>query len=136
MHRTPLSAMIALLSVSGRLPTRRTIYIGRVTSQVAEKHRVSVNREAQRRCDGATLKVDSDGCRNREVGWLPACLPVAAGGTTSPEASNNYLEVPYTIVQGRWTHPLTSRLLFDAGATYYSYRHAGGFLSLPPDGVF
>ena len=74
MHRTPLSAMIALLSVSGRLPTRRTIYIGRVTSQVAEKHRVSVNREAQRRCDGATLKVDSDGCRNREVGWLPACL--------------------------------------------------------------
>jgi hypothetical protein len=119
-------------SVSGRMPTRRSIYIGRVTAQVTKKHRVSVNWEAQRRCDGATLKVDGDGCRNPEAGWLP----VAAGGATSPEASNNYLEVPYTIVQGRWTYPLTSRLLLDAGATYYSYRHAGGFLSLPPDGVF
>jgi hypothetical protein len=119
-------------SVTGRMPTRRSIYIGRVTSQLAAKHRVSVNWEAQRRCDGATLTVDSDGCRNRDEGWLA----VAAGGTTSPEASNNYLEAPYTIVQGRWTNPLTNRLLLEAGATYYSYRHAGGFLSLPPDGVF
>jgi hypothetical protein len=61
---------------------------------------------------------------------------VAAGGTTSPEASNNYLDVPYTVVQGRWTSPLTNRLLLEAGATYFSYLHAGGFLSLPPDGIF
>jgi hypothetical protein len=31
---------------------------------------------------------------------------------------------------------MTSRLLLEAGGTYYSYRHAGGFLSLPPDGIF
>jgi hypothetical protein len=53
-----------------------------------------------------------------------------------PEASNNYLDVPYTVVQGRWTSPLTNRVLLEAGGTYYSYLHAGGFLSLPPDGIF
>jgi hypothetical protein len=31
---------------------------------------------------------------------------------------------------------MTSRLLLEAGGTYFSYRHAGGFLSLPPDGIF
>ena len=31
---------------------------------------------------------------------------------------------------------MTNKLLLEAGGTYYSYRHAGGFLSLPPDGIF
>jgi hypothetical protein len=50
----------------------------------------------------------------------------------APEASNNYLDVPYTVLQGRWTNPLTNKLLLEAGATYYSYRHAGGPPSIPP----
>jgi hypothetical protein len=119
-------------SLTGRLSAGRSIYIGRVTAQAAEKHRVSVNWEYQRRCDGSPLKSETDGCHTRGANWVA----VAAGGATSPEASNNYLEVPYTVVQGRWTSPLTSRLLLEAGGTYYSYRHAGGFLSLPPDGIF
>jgi len=119
-------------SLTGRLSAGRAIYIGRVTAQVAEKHRVSVNWEYQRRCDGSTLRSETDGCHTRGTNWVA----VAAGGTTSPEASNNYLDVPYTVLQGRWTNPLTSRLLLEAGSTYYSYRHAGGFLSLPPDGIF
>jgi hypothetical protein len=119
-------------SLTGRLSAGRSIYIGRVTAQVAEKHRVSFNGEYQRRCDGSPLKAETDGCHTRGTNWVA----VAAGGTTSPEASNNYLDVPYTVLQGRWTSPLTSRLLLEAGATYYSYRHAGGFLSLPPDGIF
>jgi hypothetical protein len=119
-------------SLTGRLSAGRSIYIGRVTAQVAAKHRVSVNWEYQRRCDGSPLKSETDGCHTRGQDWVA----VAAGGTTSPEASNNYLDVPYTVVQGRWTNPLTNRLLLEAGATYYSYRHAGGFLSLPPDGIF
>ena len=122
-------------TVTGRLPTRRTIYIGRLTSQVAAQHRVSVNWEAQRRCDGAPIKLESDGCRDRGSSWQPV-----AGGpgnsNTSPEAAMNYLEAPYTIVQGRWTNPLTNRLLLEAGATYYSYEHAGGFLARPPDAIF
>jgi hypothetical protein len=122
-------------SVTGRLAARRSIYIGRITSQVAPKHRVSVNWEAQRRCDGSPLKVDSDGCRGRGSNWQPV-----AGGpgnsNSSPEAAQNYLEAPYTIVQGRWTNPVTNRLLLEAGGTYYSYEHAGGFLARPPDAIF
>jgi Carboxypeptidase regulatory-like domain len=119
-------------SLNGRLSAGRSMYIGRATAQVAKNHRVSVNFEYQQRCDGSPLKEGTDGCHTRGSDWVA----VAAGGTTSPEASNNYLDVPYTVLQGRWTNPLTNKLLLEAGATYYSYKHAGGFLSLPPDGIF
>jgi hypothetical protein len=117
-------------SLTARQSAGRSIYIGRLTAQVAAKHRVSVNWESQQRCDGTPLKAETDGCHTRGANW------VAATATSSPEASLNYLDVPYTVVQGRWTNPMTTRLLLEAGATYYSYRHAGGFLSLPPDGIF
>jgi len=115
-------------SLTARTSAGRSIYIGRLTAQVAEKHRLSVNFESQQRCDGTPLKAETDGCHTRGSNW------VAATATSSPEASLNYLDVPYTVMQGRWTNPMTTRLLLEAGATYYSYRHAGGFLSLPPDG--
>ena len=94
-------------SLNGRLSAGRSIYIGRITAQATRKDRVSVNWEYQARCDGSPLKADTDGCHTRGANWVA----VAAGGTTSPEASNNYLDVPYTVLQGRWTNPLTSRLL-------------------------
>jgi hypothetical protein len=117
-------------SVTARSSAGRSIYIGRVTAQAAAKHRVTLNWEYQRRCDGAPLRVDTEGCHTRGANW------VAATATSSPEASLNYLDVPYTVAQGRWTNPITNRLLLEAGGTYYSYRHAGGALSLAPDGVF
>ena len=119
-------------SLTGRLSAGRSIYIGRLTAQVAKNQRVYFGWESQLRCDGSPLKAETQGCHTRGSDWVA----VAAGGTTSPEASNNYLDVPYTVLQGRWTNPLTSRILLEAGATYYSYEHAGGFLSLPPDGIF
>jgi hypothetical protein len=117
-------------SVTARTSAGRSIYIGRLTAQVAAKHRVSFNWESQQRCDGTPLKVETDGCHTRGTNW------VAANATSSPEAALNYLDVPYTVVQGRWTNPMTNKLLLEAGGTYYSYLHAGGFLSLPPDGIF
>jgi hypothetical protein len=117
-------------SVTARSSAGRAIYIGRLTTQVAETHRLSFNYEYQKRCDGAPLKVETDGCHARGADWL------AATANSSPEASLNYLDVPYTVAQGRWTNPLTSRLMLEAGGTYFSYLHAGGFLSLPPDGIF
>lgn len=42
-------------SVTARGSAGRSIYIGRLTAQVAPKHRVSVSYEYQRRCDGAPL---------------------------------------------------------------------------------
>ncbi|HTM02483.1 MAG TPA: TonB-dependent receptor [Vicinamibacterales bacterium] len=118
-------------SLTSRRSAGRSIYIGRMSAQPAQKHRVTVNWEHQVRCDGSPLKIDTDGCHTRGDDW------VAAGtATSSPEASLAYLNVPYTVVQGRWTNPATTRLMFEAGGTYYSYVHAGGFLSLPPDGIF
>jgi hypothetical protein len=117
-------------SLTARSSAGRSIYIGRLTAQVAAKHRVSVNWEWQQRCDGTPLKADTEGCHTRGTNW------VAATATSSPEASLNYLDVPYNVLQGRWTNPRTNKVLLEAGATYYSYRHAGGFLSLPPDGIF
>jgi hypothetical protein len=117
-------------SVTARTSAGRSIYIGRFTAQAAAKHRVSVSWEYQRRCDGTPLKADTDGCHTRGTDWI------AATAASSPEASLNYLDVPYTVVQGRWTNPVTTRLMLEAGGTYYSYVHAGGFLSLPPDGIF
>src|SRR5688572_2815157 len=117
-------------SLTARTSAGRSIYIGRLTAQLAQKHRLSVNWESQQRCDGTPLKAETDGCHTRGANW------VAATATSSPEASLNYLDVPYTVVQGRWTNPMTTRVLLEAGGTYYSYRHAGGFLSLPPDGIF
>ena len=57
-------------SVTARSSAGRSIYIGRVTAQVAAKHRVSVNCEYQKRCDGTPLKVETDGCHTpwRELG--------------------------------------------------------------------
>jgi hypothetical protein len=118
-------------TLTARRSIGRSIYIGRFTGQAAQKHRVSVSWEWQQRCDGSPLKADTDGCHTRGADWV-----AAGAATTSPEAHLAYLSVPYNVLQGRWTNPMTSRLMLEAGATYYSYRHAGGFLSLPPDGIF
>ena len=117
-------------SISGRGSAGRSIYIGRFTAQATERDRVSFSIEKQQRCDGSPLKLETEGCHKRGANWI------AATGTSSPEAALNYLDVPYTVLQGRWTNPLTSKLLLEAGGTYYSYLHAGGFLSLGPDGIF
>ena len=118
-------------SVTSRTSSGRSIYIGRVTAQVSQKNRVSVNWEYQKRCEGSPLKVETDGCHTRGSSWV-----AAGAATTSPEAHLAYLSAPYNVAQGRWTNPLTNRLLLEAGATYFSYRHAGGFNSIPPDGIF
>jgi hypothetical protein len=118
-------------SLTSRQSSGRSIYIGRFTSAITSKQRVSANWEHQVRCDGSPLKEETDGCHTRGANWVGA-----GTNTSSPEAALAYLDVPYTVVQGRWTDPMTTRLLLEAGGTYYSYVHAGGFLSLPPDGIF
>jgi hypothetical protein len=106
------------------------MYIGRFTAQPAAKHRVSVNFEYQHRCEGSPLLTESSGCQGRGSDW------VAAGAMfNSPEAHLGYRDFPYHVLQGRWTSPLSNRLLLEAGATYYKYRHEGGFGSIPPDGI-
>lgn len=118
-------------SVAGRQLQGRTMYIGRVTAQATPKHRITFSHEYQVRCEGAPLKVETDGCHNREAEWI------AAGNINqSPEANTLYFDFPYYLTQATWTAPMTSRLLLEAGFSRLSYYHAGGPGALPPDGIF
>jgi len=118
-------------SVTARQLQGRTMYIGRATAQVTPKHRISFGHEYQVRCEGAPLKVETDGCHTRESDWI-----AAGNATQSPEANTSYFDFPYYMTQATWTAPMTNKLLFEAGFTRFSYYHAGGPGQLPPDGIF
>jgi hypothetical protein len=117
--------------VNARLIQDRQMAIGRFAGQ-AGRSRMQVNYEYQKRCEGTPLQVGTEACHNRGDDW------VGLGTTTqSPEATGTagrgYFEWPFHLTQGQWTMPATSRLLFDANATWFRYNPAFGFP--PPDGI-
>ena len=118
--------------VTARQLQGRTMYIGRFTAQVSDRHRVSFNQEYQRRCEGSPLKVDTtEGCNARKADWI-----AAGTATVSPEANPNYFgNTPYHVTQAIWTAPMTSRLLLEAGVTRFMFR-GGTTGRVPPDGIF
>ena len=118
-------------SLAARQLQGRTMYIGRLTAQVTQKNRVTFSHEYQLRCEGAPLKVETDGCHTRSANWIPGTK-----ATTSPEAATNYFDFPYYLTQGTWSAPMTNRLLLEAGVSRFSYYHAGGPGQVPPDGIF
>jgi Carboxypeptidase regulatory-like domain len=121
-------------TVTARTLQGRQSYIGRITMQVSAKHRVSYNQEYQRRCEGSTLRLESDnGCNTRGADWVG----LGAGATTpSPEANPSYFgNLPYHVNQAIWTAPMTNKLLLEAGFTRFMFR--GGTTGRPqPDGIF
>jgi len=120
-------------TVTLRTKQGRASYIGRITMQVSAKHRVSYNQEYQRRCEGSTLRLETDnGCNTRGADWVA----VGAGNALiSPEANNLYFgNLPYHVNQAIWTAPMTSKLLLEAGFTRFMFR--GGTTGRPaPDGI-
>jgi hypothetical protein len=118
-------------SVNARQVQGRTMYIGRVTAQPTQRHRFTFSHEYQVRCEGSPLKVESEGCHNRDADWIPA-----GNATQSPEANTSYFDFPYYLTQATWTAPMTNKLLLEAGYSRLSYYHAGGPGALPPDGIF
>jgi hypothetical protein len=69
---------------------------GRLTWQATTKHKVTYSHNIQRNCN----------CIN------------ATSATTAPEASTNSDNYWNHVVQGTWVYPVTTRLLFDAGASF------------------
>jgi hypothetical protein len=120
-------------SVTLRTLQGRESYIGRITAQVSSKHRVTYNHEYQRRCEGSTLKIETDsGCNRRSADWVA----VGAGNALiSPEANNLYFgNLPYHVNQAVWTAPMTNKILLEAGFTRFMFR--GGTTGRPaPDGI-
>jgi hypothetical protein len=120
-------------NVTVRTLQGRVAYIGRITAQVSAKHRVTYNQEYQRRCEGSTLRVETQaGCNQRGADWVA----IGAGSTApSPEANPLYFgNLPYHVNQAVWTAPMTSKLLLEAGFTRFMFR--GGTTGRPaPDGI-
>ena len=88
--------------------------------------------EYQLRCDGSTLTLQGEGCRNREADWIG----IGNGTTTSsPEAATGYFKLPYYVTQATWTAPVTSRMLLDAGFSRFALLTNGVFGFPPPDGI-
>ena len=120
-------------AVTARTKQGRESYIGRITMQVSQKHRISYNQEYQRRCEGSTLRLASDtGCNKRGDEWVG----LGAGSTApSPEANPSYFgNLPYHVNQAIWTAPMTNKLLLEAGFTRFMFR--GGTTGRPaPDGI-
>jgi hypothetical protein len=119
-------------SLPARQTQGRTMYIGRASAQITDKHRVNFSHEYQHRCEGAPLRRETgDGCHTRGADWI-----ASAGATTSPEAATSYIDFPYSLTQALWTAPVTNKILLEAGYSRLWYEHAGGPGQLPPDGVF
>ena len=118
-------------SVTARTLQGRKIAQVRFTAQLTDKNRLSFNHEHQTRCEGSPVLAQDDACHSRGAGWI-----ALGATTTSPEAHTGYFDFPYYVTQILWTAPMTSRLLFEAGFTRFSYYHAGGPGQPPPDGIF
>ena len=98
-------------SITARRLEGRQMYIDRFTAQVTPKNRISFSHEFQSRCEGSPLKTETNsGCDSRGSNWV-----ASSATTTSPEASTNYIDFPYTVTQAIWTNPLTSRILLEGG---------------------
>jgi hypothetical protein len=83
----------------------------RFTWQLAEKHKFTVSNSKQHNCN-CHLRVDLPGY--------------------SPEANVDYTYFGINLLQGTWTYPASSRLLFEAGLTAL---HNASFPRLPPDAL-
>jgi len=119
-------------SITARNLAGRQMFIDRFSAQVTQKNRVTFAHEYQLRCEGSPLKASTTGaCDKRDAGWV-----ASSSTTTSPEASTNYIDFPYTVTQVLWTNPLTNKILLEAGYSRLAYNHAGGPGQLSPDGIF
>jgi hypothetical protein len=107
----------------------RNIYSGRLTGQLG-KNRFTFSQENQYRCDGTTLRPETEGCRPRAGNFTGLGTL-----TTSAEAHGNYFNFPYYVTQATWTNPLTNRMLLEAGFSRFAYVTGGGPGMLPPDGI-
>ena len=126
---------VADASLPARHSASRTMFIGRASAQLTQKHRLNFSHEYQTRCEGAALFSTDGGCQGRGSDWIAT----GTGGgalSTSPEAATSYIDFPYWLTQALWTAPMTNKILLEAGYSRLSYEHAGGPGQLPPDGIF
>ena len=98
----------------------------RLTSQLTPRNKITVFWDEQVPCEGAAFG-NAEGCRSSgddRIICAGASPTPACSATTAPEAGA-YRNVGQRVQQARWTSPLTSRMLAEAGLGTYS-SHWGG----------
>ena len=103
----------------------------RLTAQLTNRDRVTFSTQIQDRCQGATLTVGGDGCRQRGTDWAAA---VADPENTAPEAGAGYMDSPTTLTQATYSGPLSNRMLLDGAISRFAYGIIGNG-RVAPDGT-
>jgi hypothetical protein len=101
----------------------------RLTAQATEKNKVTVYWDEQRPCEGGAAQgFDGSACRksgaNEVFAGSTAPPTPSASATTAPEAAA-YRDFGNRVVQGKWTSPLTNRLLLEASYGTYKSKYGG-----------
>jgi hypothetical protein len=106
----------------GRIDQKRNIYALRLTMQLTPKNKLSVFWDEQPQCSGAAWTGD-DGCFSNKDGYIYGGSQVNGffgAGPNSPE-TGDYAETHQKVQQAKYTAPVTSKLLLEAGfGTYIS----------------
>ena len=120
--------------IGARQVQDRQMIIGRITAQLGS-HRLRVNSEYQKRCEGTPLNVGTDGCHSRGEDWIGLgnnVTPIQSPESTST-AARGYFDVPFYLNQGTWTMAMSPKVLLEAGYTAFRYNPIFGHP--PPDGI-
>jgi hypothetical protein len=118
-------------SIKQRSATSRKIIGARITTQLTPRNQISGFAETQMICEGSAYAADAEQCRKRGDDWIA----VGGFGNWSPESTHSR-DNSERIMQLKYTAPLTSKLLLEAGVSQFFSNWGGqtpaGALDQPP----
>jgi hypothetical protein len=99
----------------------------RLTSQLNARNKVTAFWDEQIPCEGAAATTDAEGCRHSNDGEI-----ICAGAAPTPSCTSTfspdvgaYRDFGQRVQQGRWTSPVTNRLLLEASIGTYTSAWGG-----------
>jgi carboxypeptidase family protein len=106
--------------IMSRNATGRKISAGRLTAQITPRNKIGFYFDNQLACDGSAMIPDASNCRPAGSNWIAngaaTISPEAASGAQGTvQGASGYADSYGRAIQGTWTSPATSKLLFEAG---------------------
>ena len=122
-------------NVPARSAVATTVQSVRVTWQATPRNKISGFYDYQMQCNGSSMTTDGKSCRPRGSDWVASgtttnIAPEAASGSQgSVNGAFGYADTYQSVTQFKYTAPLTSRLLLEAGVS--SYMSKWGWMEPP-----
>ena len=103
------------------------IFALRLTGQITPRNKVSASWDEQKPCEGAAFSDDAEACRHSDPDQIicAGASPTPACSATAAPEVGAYRNTFQRVQQGRWTSPVTNRLLLEAGMGTYMSRWGG-----------